>query len=445
MLTTPVFTRIMPESEYGLTSTFFSLQSIVEIIGTLCVTSCAANLFVQTENKRKILSTLCGLALIVTSFFAFLIIVFQRYISEWANIPETLCICLGGSLVFTQPLQIWTSYKRYIYECKDLVFITLTSTVLSSIVGAYFVVTVSATAESRIIPIIVINACVCIVICFLVFRTGFPFYDKGIWKFALGFGIPMIPHYLSQFILAGSDKLMINSMCGSKEVAIYSVAYSVGNLISLVTTAINASITPYLYEQIRNHNYKSLEKRTNQILLIVGVCLFFLMLFNREIVMIFGGVKYAESSEIIIPICLGNFFNYLFSFFAIFQVYFLHKYVVAFISVACASLNLLLNLIFIRVTGYQAAAYTTFICYLIFCIIHYLFYKRVVRIDLEGKNVYNIKLIFIISLIVVLSSVFISVFNHSLVLKYIVVLISFIILIVFRKKVNDLIEYLKRR
>ena len=54
MLTTPVFTRIMPESEYGLTSTFFSLQSIVEIIGTLCVTSCAANLFVQTENKRKI-------------------------------------------------------------------------------------------------------------------------------------------------------------------------------------------------------------------------------------------------------------------------------------------------------------------------------------------------------------------------------------------------------
>jgi hypothetical protein len=46
----------------------------------------------------------------------------------------------------------------------------------------------------------------------------------------------------------------INYMCGSRDVAIYSVSYSVGSLINLITGALNSSFAPYQYQQILEQN-----------------------------------------------------------------------------------------------------------------------------------------------------------------------------------------------
>ena len=114
-----------------------------------------------------------------------------------------------------------------------------------------------------------------------------------------------------------------------------------------------------------------------------------IMLFSKEIVLIFGGQKYLESTEVIIPICIGIYFNYLFQLFARVQEYYERKITIVVPSILCAVLNLLLNYIFINLYGYQAAAYTTFACYLIFCVIHYFFYKKVCKEELCGQQLYQ--------------------------------------------------------
>lgn len=89
-------------------------------------------------------------------------------------------------------------------------------------------------------------------------------------------------------------------------------------------------------------------------------------MFLVEIVMVFGGMKYLESVDVIIPICIGVYFNYMFQLFARVQEYYERKLTVVIPSILCAILNLLLNYIFIKLCGYQAAAYTTFFVMLYF-------------------------------------------------------------------------------
>ena len=50
-------------------------------------------------------------------------------------------------------------------------------------------------------------------------------FNKEYWRYALSFNLPLVPYYLSQIIFNQSDRLMINSMTGKGEAAMYGVAY----------------------------------------------------------------------------------------------------------------------------------------------------------------------------------------------------------------------------
>lgn len=434
MITTPIFTRILSQKEYGITSTFSSWQSVLEIFVSLELASCTTVLFAKNEDKKRIISSaISSLELIVTSIWMVIILLFIEPISDILGISDVLCICLIFSIMATQIIQLWMGYKRYVYEYRGAVGVTLLITVLSSLFGVAGVLWVSPTAKSRLIPLTVVNLILGVVLYIDIIRKGRVFYDKNIWKFAFSYGIPLLPHYISQFVLSSSDRLMIGKMCGQKEVALYSVAYSVGSLIGMFTYAINASFAPYQFQHIRSKEYKSLARTANIVLIFVAFLLIGIMLFGREIIWIFAGDSYFESVSNIIPICLGVFFNYLFQLFARVEEFYLHKAMIAFASMMCAALNLVLNYMFIPIYGYQAAAYTTFVCYFMFCIVHYLFYKRVLKSEDCGEKIYDMKMICLLSIFIVTAGIIITYIQNVLWLKCAIIVIVLILLFIKRK------------
>ncbi|MBR2569529.1 MAG: hypothetical protein IKE34_10145, partial [Paenibacillus sp.] len=68
--------------------------------------------------------------------------------------------------------------------------------------------------------------------------------------------IPLIPHYLSQHVLASADRMMISAMIGNREAGIYGVTYSVGSLMNIFWTAVNNTIIPLFYEGFRSKNLR---------------------------------------------------------------------------------------------------------------------------------------------------------------------------------------------
>lgn len=233
---------------------------------------------------------------------------------------------------------------------------------------------------------------------------------------------------------------MINYLCGPRDVAIYSVAYAVGNIINLVTNSINSTFAPYQYQKLKSGEYNLLAQRADQVLGFVAIMLLAIMLFSREIVLIFGGVKYIESIEVIIPICIGIYFNYMFQLFARVQEYYERKITVIIPSILCAVSNIILNYIFIRLCGYRAAAYTTFFCYLIFCWMHYAFYRKVCREELNDVNLYNTRNLLVISMVIIVAGFFIMIINHMIWIKYSILAI---VLLVSMIKYQAIINYIK--
>lgn len=435
MIATPIFTRLLSTENYGLYSTYLSWETVLMMLVTLSLYKAMMNLYVKYNNLEMVLSTVCGLELLLSFLWMIIAIFFRNILADWLALSPKLVCCLFASFIFQSVIQCWSLYKRYIYDYKTLVTVTLLSTIGSTIFGIIAVVFISPTAEARVISNTIIMALIGIVLYFSVFKEGKKFYDKKIWLFSLGFCIPLLPHYLSEFILQSSDKIMINYLCGASDVALYSIAYSAGSLINLITNAINSTFAPYQYQKIKSKEYDLLSKRANQVLLFVAAMLAVIMFFSKEIVLIFGGMKYIESVDVIIPICIGVYFNYMFQLFARVQEYYERKLTVVIPSILCALLNLILNYIFIKLCGYQAAAYTTFFCYALFCLIHYVFYKKVCREILNGAQLYDAKGLFIISVVLVISGILITFINKLLWLKYSVLLLGLIVLVVNRKKV----------
>lgn len=440
MITTPIFTRMLSTDEYGLYSTYLSWETVLAMVVTLSLYKAMMNLYVKYDNQEKILSALCGLELLLSLIWLGIGIIFQKPLADLLQLPKSLVCCLFVSFIFQAVFQCWALYKRYVYDYRTLVLTTLISTAGSAVLGVVAVVFFSPTAESRVVSSTFVTAVIGIVLYVTIFKNGKSFFDEKVWLFSLGFCIPLMPHYLSEFVLQSSDKIMINYLCGTSDVALYSIAYSAGSLINLITGAINSTFAPYQYQKIKAGEYELLAKRANQVLLFVGVMLAGIMLFSREIVLVFGGVKYIESVDVIIPICIGVYFNYMFQLFARVQEYYERKLTVVIPSILCAILNLILNYIFIKLCGYQAAAYTTFVCYAIFCLIHYYFYKKVCKEVLNGQRLYDGKGILWISIGVTIIGIAVAFINHFLWLKYSIIIAILILLIVKRNTVINIVK-----
>ena len=435
MIATPIFTRLLSTENYGLYSTYLSWETVLMMLVTLSLYKAMMNLYVKYENQEMVLSAVCGLELVLSLTWLVIGISFRNLVAEWLGLSPQLVCCLFASFIFQAAVQCWSLYKRYIYDYKTLLAVTLLSTVGSTLFGVVAVVFVSPTAEARVLSNTIVMALIGIALYYLVFKKGKKFYDKRIWQFSLGFCIPLMPHYLSEFVLQSSDKIMINYLCGPSDVALYSIAYSAGSLINLITNAINSTFAPYQYQKLKSGEYKVMAKRADQVLFFVAAMLAIIMLFSREIVLIFGGMKYIESVDVIIPICIGVYFNYMFQLFARVQEYYERRLTVVIPSILCALLNLILNYIFIKIYGYQAAAYTTFFCYALFCLIHYLFYKKVCTEILNGTQLYDVKGLLAISVGVVGLGGVITFINKLLWLKYTILIVAFIALIINRKRV----------
>ncbi len=69
MITTPIFTRLMPIEEYGLYSTYLSWENVLLMIVSLCLYKAIMNLYIKYEDQERVLSSVCGLELLLTGIW----------------------------------------------------------------------------------------------------------------------------------------------------------------------------------------------------------------------------------------------------------------------------------------------------------------------------------------------------------------------------------------
>lgn len=443
MLCTPFYTRILTKEQFGIANTFMAWQLIINLLVSLSLSRSIMNLYIKYENKKEVLSSVCSLSMIVTLSWTVLAVVFMNPLSKIIGLSKSLILCFFLYSIGDSIVRCWMNFKLYIYDYKPVLFISLFITIISGFGGVLCIIFIAATAEWRVYPQVFVYFFLGVIIYLSLILQERKFYDKGVWLYSLSFCLGLMPHYFSEFLLQSSDKIMIDRMCGASDVAYYSVAYSVGSLILLFANALNSSFVPYQYQMIQSKKNKILAQTTNFFMTFLTGILLLIMLFGYEIVLVFGGERYLPSVQAIVPICLGAYFNYMFQLFARVQEYYNKKITIVIPSIICAALNILLNYIFIKIYGYIAASYTTFVCFAIFCLIHYGFYRRTCLQENNGELIYDGKFLLILSLVTSILGFVILFIQNIPILKYGFIFIILFFSILKRKWIMENIVKLK--
>ena len=442
VITTPIFTRIMTASEYGQYNVFNSWMSIITCFTTLNIYS---GIFVQGlvkfENKRSVfVAAFQGLLFLLSSCWIMVYFFMHNKINSVMDITTKQGVLMLTIIWLNGVFQLWAQEQRVLLRYKILVIITLFYSVFTPMLGILLICISDDKVTAKILSV-AIGAFISYFWQFIFhIRKAKCFYDREIWRYALSLSIPLIPHYLSQMILNSSDRIMIKSMVGTRAAGIYSLAYSISLIMTIFNTSLLSTIEPWVYQKIKKNNTDDLAKIAYPSFILIASVNLVLIMFAPEIVRIFAPHEYLEAIFVIPPITMSVYFQFMYSFYAMFEFYFEKTRYITLATFVGAAINIITNYIFIAAWGYMAAGYTTLGCYMIYAIMHYCFMLRICKKFLDGRKIYDIHIISIISLIFLGMGLIFLITYRFLLIRYGIIIGIIIVALFMRKKIKNLIE-----
>lgn len=444
VITTPIFTRLLTTAEYGQYNVFNSWFSIVNIFVSLMLSGgvCTQGL-VKFDQERKIFSSsLQGLTLTLVAGWTVIYVVSHKFWNHVFSLTTVQCLAMLLMIWTGAAFNLWAAEQRVDYRYKWLVFITLIVSFAKPVVGIVFVKYARDKVTARILGLALVELIGYTGLFISQLKSGKKFFSKKFWKYALGFNIPLIPHYLSQAVLNSSDRIMIGNMVGDTEAGIYSLAYSISSMMIIFNTALVNTISPWIYMKIKKKQLGDIAGVSYLTMGIVAFVNLALVAIAPEAVRIFAPKSYYDAIYVIPPVAMSVFFMYAYDIFAKFQFYYEKTKFVMIASSMSAVLNLALNYIFIKLFGYYAAGYTTLFCYAAYTIAHYVFMNKICRDYLDGYRVFDEKiLISITGVMLVCGFIMLFLYNH-IYIRYGVIIIVLICCWIQRKPIINIFRQL---
>ncbi len=446
-ITTPIFTRLMTPDQFGVYSVYMSWYSIVTIFATLNLYAGVFNkgLIKYKADENKFTSALLGLSTFVTIGLFVIYIVAFPFWNKLIGLDTIYVILMFIEILFLPAYNLWAAAQRFRFKYKMLILVTMIIAVGNPVLGVLGVVISTDKALARVITTVLVQVAVGLILYILAMRKSKKLVNKQYWKYALAFNLPLIPHYLSLTILNQADRIMISHFIGDGEAAIYSVAYSISNLMLIVINAINNTYVPYTYQKLHENDLKSVGKSTNFLLLFVAAICIIVISVGPEAIMLVATPEYYDARWAIPPLVAGIYYTFLYPLFGNIEFYFEKTKYVMIASCTGAAANILLNWIFIPIFGYYAAGYTTLFCYLLFVAGHYFFYRIVLKKCSEIKSIYNMKFIVVCSASVFAVMILMTCVYDFPIVRYSVVAAVLIVMFLKRKLIISKLRDIKRK
>ena len=443
----PIFTRIMPQADYGMYSTYVSWYNFLMIFTSLRLSYYVFSKgMVKYENDRnEFVLSLQSLSTTSTILVFLIYILVRPFANNYLGLTTSLMLVMFVHMLFEPSIEYYTARKRFEYEYKQVVFITIGIAVLNPALGIIMVLSSTDALFARALSAAIAISTIGAVLYVVIQKKSKKIFSTKYWKYALAFNLPLIPHFLSSTALSQADRVMITNMVGPEANAVYSVAYSLGMVTMLFSQAIQQALLPWQYTKIKHEEYARLPEVASLTMLVIAGLNIAFIAFAPEVVAIVAPKSYSDAIWAMPPICSSVFFMYLFNMFANIEYYFEETKFVAVASILAALANIGLNWIFIPVFGYVAAGFTTLFCYILLAISHYIcmvFICKKHRFDIQ---VYDIKSIVLISLgVLLILAVLMAVYRIVLV-RYAVIAAIVVAAYFYRDKMKPLIAIMQSK
>lgn len=442
IITTPIFTRLMSVEQYGQVSIFNSWMQIVTLICTLRLDY---GVFYKGISKFKddkdgYTLSMQSLSSIITLIVLFFYMIFRESINALTELSTFLSLMMILEVFATFSVSYWTIRNRYDYNYKKIVIVTIAMSIFNVAAGLVAAILSENKGVARIVSAAIVETIIGLAVYIINIQRGKRLINLAYVKFAVLFNLPLIPHYLSTYILEQSDRIMIQKMVGVSEAGLYSVAYNAGIMIKIVSNSINNALVPWEYRKLEENDFDTLNKKLNSFMILFSFAALSFIALAPEAISVLAGEKYYSAVYCIPPVTASCFFVFVWGVYGNAEFYYDANKFTMYISGAGAIINLILNYVCIKTFGYVAAAHTTLFCYMLFTISHFVFVNHISEKKC-GIKAFDARCLTILSIALLAGSVILSLLYNHMLVRYILILVTLILAFVKRKQIADIVKF----
>ena len=374
----PILTAYLSPEHYGVVDIFYNTTLIITPFIGLCIVQSIGRFYFEKIVLSRFVSTvlvvLLSTGLIITALSLVFNIVFEDYLLGY-DIPPYLIFLAFLYTLFTQISEILLALWRVSYKVAHFGIFRVSKTALDLGLSIFLIASLGYGWEGRIYPQVIVAFLFAIIALYLLYKLGYLKNlkaDKTYKKEALSYSIPLIFHTFGGYVINFSDRFFILIMLSMTDVGVYSVAYQIGMVMSLVQNSFNQAWVPFFFQKLKEDT-DSARRKIVQItyiyiaFLVVTTLLLYLCI--PLIYKYFINESYVDGASLIIWVLLGFLFNGIYKMLVNFLFYDKRTKLVAVLSIGSAILNIALNYFLIKFNGITGAAQATMLTFLFFMLV----------------------------------------------------------------------------
>lgn len=383
IFTSPLFSRLLGTSGYGIMSTYTVWMNAMTIIATLQTdaTLIYAKVKYSDEEQQRYQSAVMSLSLVTCALISTVIFVFIK--------PIAALIKLSNTLIFLVLVQSFGSFCMNFLNTKLQYELKAGRNMLSSLIivltslGLSLVLVLTMPMEQRYFGRILGNAITYGVFglgaCAYILYKGKTFFAFSYWRFALGLVFPLMFMNLSYLVLGHSDLVMVRDYLGDSASGIYGLAYTFSGIIFTIYGAFNKSWVPFFFDDMKAGNAEAVNAKTKNFLELFTVLAIGFVLLTKEVFHIFASEDYWSGTKLIPVFVASYYLNFLCTFPVNFEHYHMKVRMVSVVTVVSAVVNIGLNYVFIRSLGLLGAVIATMLSHMLQFVVHQFYASTVMR------------------------------------------------------------------
>lgn len=366
----PFLTSYLSKKEFGVLATYLVINNLYSVfIGLSLHTNVTRNFYKKTKNELAIVIGNVFLILFSSTFLYFIFTIIAVQI--WGvifSIPSKYFLLSPFLALLSMINQIFLSILRN--EGKAYLFgiFELSNAFITSLATYILLVNFNFGWTSQVTSLVIANSVFALISFAHILKSGYInlSYNKSYISKILKLSVPLVPHLLGGSIIAVSDRLFIERMVGIEAVALYSVGYSFGSVVSLLTDAIIKAWSPWFYEKLAQPTHEKkikIVKATYLYILFIFICAFLISLIAEIILPYMVHEDFQNATQYVRWVAIGYAVQGVYKIFFPYLVHISKTMFLALSTILAATINLVLNYFLILRYGPMGAVYATVVAY----------------------------------------------------------------------------------
>lgn len=387
---TPIFTRMLTPSEFGVYSLYTGLMGIFTVICTLEISGNAIYKgFAKFDGERTadFRTAAAGAQTVMTLLSLAFYMLFRRQINSASGLSGYLPAVLILQIFFNAVTGIYLAGLRYGGEYKTVALINAVQGLVAPPL-ALILIRSGIRATGRIYAHLAVGGAVALILLIKILKDSKRVVSLSVWRYLFALLLPMLPHYLGSSLLAQSDKIIVAKRVGEAAVGKYSAAFSVGHLTSLITGGASLALTPFMMRKFKSGRAEDAERAAKLSVRLAAALTLGFMTVLPEAFGFFASAEYAEALPVAYLISLSVLFSFSTSLINTALLYYGKASVITKNTLITVILTLPLSFLLADRIGYFGCAAASLLSYIILIALSYKSLSKITQKSLVNANSY---------------------------------------------------------